>query len=308
MAVLRLQVISPSARTPDVIALLERSTATANLGIVEGAGRSPAGDLVFCDLVEEAATEILDGLRDLGLAREGAVSIHPLTAVLSVADLEAAQRTPGGAADAIVWQAVDEEIMRHAEPSVEFHLLLTIATLIASIGLLTDSLVLIVGAMIVGPEYHALAAVSWGAVRGRWATTRQAAMALIVGFPLAIAATAGITALTRSLGLLPTGADPAARVLTTFVTEPNQTSVWVALLAGTAGMLAILAGGSGTLLGVLVSVTTVPAAAAVGLGIAYGEADQITGAALQLAVNLVCIMLAGVIVLATARALERRRR
>jgi len=301
-------VLSPPHRTPDVVGLLERSTATANLGVVEGAGRSPSGDLVFCDLVEEAATEVLDALRELGLAREGAVSIHPLSAVLSVADLEAARTTPGGAADAIVWQAVDEEIIRQAEPSVEFHMLLVIATLIGSIGLLTDSLVLIVGAMIVGPEYHALAAISWGIVRRRWQTARHAAFALVLGFPLAIASTACITGLARALDLLPTGVDPSARVLTTFVTEPNRTSVWVALLAGAAGMLAILAGGSGTLLGVLVSVTTVPAAAAVGLGIAYGDTDQITGAALQLTVNLVCIVLAGIAVLVIARALERRRR
>lgn len=304
---LRLQVISPAGRTSEVLALLEGSGAAANLVVVDDAGRSPAGDLIMCDIVEEAASETLDELRSMGLAKDGAVSIHSLDAVLSRADLEAARATPGSAADAIVWQAVDEEIIRHAEPSLEFHLLLIIATLIASVGLLSDSLVLIVGAMIVGPEYHALSAISWGVVRRRRDTTRQAVTALVLGFPAAILATAGVTAVARAFDLLPSDADPGARILTTFVSHPNQTSVWVALLAGAAGMLAILSGGSGTLLGVLVSVTTVPAAANIGLGIAFGDPAEITGAAEQLAVNLVCIVLSGIVVLLLARLAKGRR-
>jgi hypothetical protein len=72
----------------------------------------------------------------------------------------------------------------------------------------------------------------------------------------------------------------------------------VAVLAGVAGMLALTQGRSGTLVGVLVSVTTIPAIANIGVAAAYREAPEMAGAAGQLGVNLAGLVLAGTATLA----------
>ena len=68
----------------------------------------------------------------------------------------------------------------------------------------------------------------------------------------------------------------------------------VALLAGTAGVLSLSTAKSGALIGVLISVTTIPAAANVGVAAAYADWNEVGGALAQLLINLGAIIVAGV--------------
>ena len=99
-----------------------------------------------------------------------------------------------------------------------------------------------------------------------------------------------------------------AHPLTDFISQPDRFSFIVAFVAGIAGALALTSSKSGALIGVLVSVTTIPAAANVGLACAYGEWHEWRGAMLQLAINLTAIVLAGVLTLFVQRRLYVRRR
>ncbi len=73
-------------------------------------------------------------------------------------------------------------------------------------------------------------------------------------------------------------------------------------------MLSLTSTKSGALIGVLISVTTIPSAANIGVATAYGAAGEAVGAASQLAVNLGAIVLAGVITLFLQRRFYLRRR
>ena len=83
----------------------------------------------------------------------------------------------------------------------------------------------------------------------------------------------------------------------------------VALLAGIAGVLSLTTAKSAALIGVLISVTTIPAAANVGVAAAYRDWDEFGGALAQLSLNLVSVVVAGVATLGLQRhAYARRRR
>jgi hypothetical protein len=56
-----------------------------------------------------------------------------------------------------VWEEVDARIRSGGDFGPSWYVLLVIAGLIAAVGLLTNSQILIVGAMVVGPEYRAIA-------------------------------------------------------------------------------------------------------------------------------------------------------
>jgi len=92
------------------------------------------------------------------------------------------------------------------------------------------------------------------------------------------------------------------RELTTFIADPDVFTVIVAAAAAVAGMLALTQDRAGTLVGVLISVTTIPAIAEIGVGVALGQGDDVLGALAQLGLNLVCLVLAGV-----ATAVPKRR-
>lgn len=283
-----------------VIDLLRDDPSTADLVAIPGAGVDPPGDLIQCDLAEESTSLIIEALRDIGVAREGSITVSKIDAIVSRDALKAAHDTPGSAQDAVLWEAVEERAAQNAEPAWSLYLLEMIATLIAAIGLLTDSLVLIIGAMIVGPEYGPLSALSLGLARRKRRLTRDALRSVLLSFTVAILGTAVISLVVAGAGIAPPEYEQG--FLTVFVSHPNLTAAWVAFLAGVAGMISILNGASGSLIGVLVSVTTVPAAAAVALSIAYWDFTEFEGAGLQLVVNLVAIVLAGVLVLSIERA------
>jgi uncharacterized membrane protein len=95
---------------------------------------------------------------------------------------------------------------------------------------------------------------------------------------------------------------------THFISDPDEFSFIVAVFAGTAGMLSLTSAKSGALVGVLISVTTIPAAANIGVAAAYSDWSEWRGAMAQLAVNLSAILLAGIVTLFIQRRLYQRRR
>ncbi len=169
--------------------------------------------------------------------------------------------------------------------------------MLAGIAVLLDSAILVVGAMIVGPEFGALAGLCTGTVRRSWDLVRRSALALVVGFPVGIFATVLLTWFVTAIGLVDETYLTRPRPQTSFIFNPDAMSFVIALLAGVAGMLALTSAKSGAVIGVLVSVTTIPAAGNVGVALAYGERHQAWTSFEQLVTNLGGILVAGVLTL-----------
>jgi uncharacterized hydrophobic protein (TIGR00271 family) len=123
-----------------------------------------------------------------------------------------------------------------------------------------------------------------------------------------IAAALVLSLLVRAVGLTPHDFVANVHPLTDFISSPDWFSLIVAVIAGCAGMLSLTSAKSGALIGVLVSVTTIPAAANIAVAAAYGEWSEFRGACLQLAVNLTGILVSGVATLYVQRRLYMRRR
>ena len=289
-----------------VLARLEATPSLYALTHVPRAGRRPGGDVIVCDIGREDASLVLEDLRQLGLDHTGAVSIHDVESAFSD-DAHPAGRA-GSLAGAVVWEEVEERTSESAELSASFLAFMVLATLIAAAGILTDSLLPIIGAMVVGPDFGPLAGICVAAVERRRPLARRSVAALVVGFALAIVFTVGGTELIRAAGKGPHDLSAATHPATVFIAEPNVYSVVVAVLAGIVGVLSLTTAKSGPLIGVLISVTTIPAAANVGVATAYEDWSEVRGALAQLGVNLAAIIVAGTATLALQRAVYVRRR
>ena len=303
---LQLRVTVPPDRTDAVRELFEKDPGTAHLAVLPGASLAPEGDVVVADVAREAADDLVAALRELGVDRDGGICMITVDAAVSRAAEEAEERAPGEGSDAVVWEQVVRTVDAESSLSVSYLAFLTIATMIAAIAIVVDSAILTIGAMVLGPEFGPLAALAVAVVHRRRTIARRAAVSLVGGFAVAIAVTALAVLCGRLIGWFGTEVLTAPRPETGFITQPDRWSLVVAVLAGIAGVLSLTAAKSGALVGVFISVTTVPAAADIAVSIGLGGGPELTRAATQLGINLAGILVAATATLALQRALWHR--
>jgi len=213
---------------------------------------------------------MLGCLRRLGLEQRGGITVRHIDLSLSSAADADEEAAPGYEDEAVVWDELDARTESDARMSWVFLAFLALATQLVAIGVLLDQTVLVVGAMVLGP--------------------------LI---------TTACAAASRGLGWINAGM-LADRPNTEFIVNPDRWSFIVAVLAGIAGMLSITAGKSSPLVGVFISVTTVPAAGNIALGIALTQWSEVSSSAIQLGINLIGLLLAGTTTLLVQRVLWTR--
>ncbi|MFF7368227.1 DUF389 domain-containing protein [Streptomyces tricolor] len=305
---LHLRLISPPERTDEVVRLIENTVGTTHLVVLPGTARNPAGDLVLCDVAREAGDELIDGLRRLGLDDTGSIAMETIDLSLSRRADEAEAEAPGEGADAVLWEGLTEATHEESTLSVTYVAFITLATMIAACGVVLDNAVLIVGAMAVGPEFGPLAGICTALVQRHPRLALRSLTALLVGFAVAMAATVGFSVLMDTIGLFHRSDLEGERPNTAFVYAPDAFSLIVAVLAGIAGTLSLTSAKSGALVGVAISVTTVPAAANAAVALAYGDTSQTLGSSVQLLVNLGGIVLAGTVTLLAQKYFWKRQR
>jgi uncharacterized hydrophobic protein (TIGR00271 family) len=288
-----LRITSPADVTQDVVEVFTGDPAVSHLAVLRGASLQPVGDIVHADVAREATNEIIDRLTALGVGEHGTIHIEPVTTWVSRAGLDAERHTPGSSADAVVWADVTQRAYEETELNWTYLSFMTLATLLASIAIVVDSQVLVIGAMVLGPEFVAIAALGLALVRRRGALFKLAARTLFVGFAAAITLTTVAALAGRALGWIVTDDVTGERPGTDFIYSPDKWSFIVALIAAAAGVLSLTSAKVGGLSGVFISVTTVPAAGNVALGIAFGAWDEVTGSAVQLGLNISGMILAG---------------
>ncbi|WP_228993322.1 DUF389 domain-containing protein [Streptomyces sp. DH8] len=305
---LHLRLIVPADATDEVVALLSSTVGTAHLVVLPGAARSPVGDVVMCDVAREAGDELIGALRRLGIDRSGSITMENMELTLSDHADRAEHEAPGDGADAVLWEELTEATHEESTFSVTYVSFLALATMLAACGVMLDNAVLIVGAMAVGPEFGPLAGISTAVVQRAPRLVGRSLWALVGGFAAAMLVTAGFAWLMDAFGLFDRSMIAKARPNTGFIWHPDWMSFVVAFLAGIAGTLSLTSAKSGALIGVAISVTTVPAAANASVAFSYADYQQTVGSAQQLLANLGGIILAGTLTLLLQKALERVRR
>ncbi|HYP48270.1 MAG TPA: DUF389 domain-containing protein [Thermoleophilaceae bacterium] len=296
-----LRIVAPAVCAHQVMELLCAWPSVLNVVHLPGAALKPEGDVILCDVAREDASLIIADLKELDLPAIGSIAVGYIdTAIGEVYD--AAERAaPGLASDAVVWEDVAQHTSENTELSVSFVAFMVLAMQLAAVGILIDQPILIVGAMVVGPEFGPLAGISVALVERQGGLARRSLTALILGFPVGIALALVATVIFKETGVAPGSFTPDDHPLTDFISHPDFFSFFVAYIAGTAGVLSLTSAKSGALIGVLISVTTIPAASNVGVAAAYGDWSEASGAAAQLAINLAASVLAGVVTLVVQR-------
>jgi uncharacterized hydrophobic protein (TIGR00271 family) len=262
--------------------------------VVVAPGVRPGHALLIAEVHPDEADPVLAFLTGQGVAEED-IALARLDEIAPVASSHSAT--------SLIWADVLGQARRNARP-VALYLAFTIAAgVIAGFGVIEVNSILIVGAMAISPDMLPITATCVGLVSRRARLVRRALVTLAVGLAMSCLAAGAVTAFLDAFGLLPAGFNIDQAPLSG-LTSVNASTVGVAVAAGVAGMLALETRASSAV-GVAISVTTIPAAAYLGVAVVLSEGGKAWGALAVLAVNVSVLVIAGTATLLVQRRLTR---
>jgi uncharacterized hydrophobic protein (TIGR00271 family) len=294
--VLHLRVYGAAPVLTDVAEKLEGRGDLARSVVAEGV--RPGHALLTAEILPGSTDAVLDYLSN---------QVAPEDIAITRLD-EVGIAAPGRTSASLIWADVLGLAHRYARPVARYLIFMAMAGVIAGFGVIQDNSILIVGAMAVSPDIMPIAATCVGLVAGRGGLALRAFSTLWVGLGVSCIAAIVLSAAGNAFNLLPSDFTVGESSLSGLTTVSWGT-IGVAVAAGVAGMLALETRASSAV-GVAISITTIPAAAYLGVAAGVGEAHRIPGALAVLGVNIAMLMLAGSATLLVQRWLgaQRRRR
>jgi uncharacterized hydrophobic protein (TIGR00271 family) len=254
-------------------------------------GERSDSTLVTAELRTSAADGALAMVRGAGIPPEDVALVR----------LDAIGPAPADESAALVWADVLGQARVNARAAARYLIFMAVAGVIAAFGVIDENQVLIVGAMAVAPDLLPITAACTGLILRRARLVGQGLVAIALGLGTACILAAAVTGFLRLFDLLP----PEFAVHQIGIvsqTHVEAETILVALAAGVAGMLATETRASSGV-GVAISVTTIPAAAFLGVAAGIGEFSKSLGALSVLATNVAMMIVGGSTTLAIQRKL-----
>jgi uncharacterized hydrophobic protein (TIGR00271 family) len=287
---LHLRVFGESVAMADVARRLDALPGVRHVSVAEGVHGGDA--LVTADLRAAAADQALELLGGLGIPAQD----------FSLLRFEAID--PNAASEetvALVWADLLGQARLNARTAVRYLVFMAVAGVIASFGVIQQDQILVIGAMAVAPDLLPITATCTGLVLRRPRLIRRGLVSLLVGLGVACIFAAAVTGFLNLFDLLP--ADFTIHQIGLASQEHVETeTIFVAFAAGVAGMLAVETRASMGV-GVAISVTTIPAAAFLGVAAGIGQFSKSLGALSVLSVNIAMMLVGGSLALAVQRKL-----
>lgn len=231
-----------------------------------GASISPPGDLVKVTMVNESTREVLDLLRELRVPDRGSVSMSEPTSFMA----EAHQTKVNRESNETVWDEMAFLLRNDTNPTFNYMLAMAMAGAVAAGGLWTDTLHLIVGAMIIAPAFEPLARIPFALVTGARRLIASGLASILLGNLMLVLGAGFCTFLLEVLGSRPVIALPDQQWVA-YWSSFTFGGVLISAFGAVAG--AVVIGGQRAVLttGVMITLALIPSMALVGVGVATGD-------------------------------------
>jgi uncharacterized hydrophobic protein (TIGR00271 family) len=292
--VIALELFGKSPEMARVAELLEGAEGISRVRLVTAVREGHA--VVSAAVAPRSVDSLLQQLRGLGVPESG----------VTMSRVDIVGRAASGQVEtSLVWEDVLGMAWLYSKPIARYLAFMAVAGVIAAYGVVDSNVILIVGAMAISPDLLPITATAVGVVGRRGGLAGRAFATLVLGLGGAAGAAGVATFAQNRLDLLPASFDLQEVGVLGSLTSVNDETIVVALVAGVAGMLALeTRAASGV--GVAISVTTIPAAAYLGVAAGLGEVDKAGGALGVLITNVAMLVLGASVTLALQRRLMHR--
>ncbi|MEA3291701.1 MAG: TIGR00341 family protein [Pseudomonadota bacterium] len=245
---------------------------------------------------DDKRQKLEDNLQNLLGARENAfATVLPVNAVIPRRDDGEEKEEEKGengnqrriGASKLTRAELYQQVEAGATPDGNYILLVILSTIGAAIGMLEDSVAVVIGAMVIAPLLGPNIALALGTTLGDKALIFKALKSSFIGMGIALL-------ISMAIGFLWPPDLEVGELMSR--TDVGLASVVLALASGAAAVLSLTSGVSSVLVGVMVAVALLPPTATLGIMLGAGHWSLAWGAFLLLAVNIVCVNLSAKIV------------
>lgn len=290
-----LQVFVPDDTRDEALRVLEDENIDYVL-TAENSDRSD-GDLVTFPLPTQAVDHVLTSLREVGIDDDFIVVSSIETArTPQIEQLEERYVNGEEVDDSIAREEIRTRALNMTPSRLTYYAMTVLSAVVATAGLLLDSPAIVVGSMVIAPQVSAALTGTVGLVLDDREMVRGGLSSLAIGLVVAIVSAFAFAWLVRFSGAVPSTIDITAITQVQNRISPGLLALIVGFCAGAAGAFGLATAIPVSLVGVMIAVALIPAAAAVGIGLAWGHAPVALGAFVLVAVNAASILLAGLVV------------
>ncbi len=278
-----IEVIAEAAHTDAIVRLAKQNGATDFWpGPISEDGRQSTRILIG----PESRQLLLDALQArLGTSSNARILIYPIEASLPREQTETKGEKSSGSI--ISREELYNTVAKGAQLDRNYILLVVLSTIVAAIGLIEDNVAVVIGAMVIAPLLGPNIALALGTALGDTGLMWQSFKTNVAGLFIALL-------LSMAVGWLMPMAMLSEEIMSR--TQVGPDGVALALASGAAAVLSLTTGVSSVLVGVMVAVALLPPTSVLGMLLGSGNYSLAGGAALLLAVNIVCVNLAAKLV------------
>jgi hypothetical protein len=265
------QITVPSTQTESLVAQVSRLDELVSLKVQRNISVHPPGDVVTVQTTNRALHPLMRLLVEQGIGTKATSSISTSapSSLISSSHVHAVTHDVSESS----WEEMETVLVKESNMSLNSLLVVGFVGVIATMALASNSLHLMIGAMVIMPGFEPLTRVALGLV-ARSSAWKRGLIHTAKGYAALIASAAATTLLLSSLGVDPRVGGPSylpAGSLVSYWSTITPLSLLVATAASTAGVLLVLANRSVLTAGVMIALALVPSATLVGVGLAMGD-------------------------------------
>ncbi|MFP8957266.1 TIGR00341 family protein [Natrialbaceae archaeon A-CW3] len=253
--------------------------------------------LVQFPLPTQAVEEVLDSLEEAGIDDQFVIVSSIETArTPGIEELEERFVSGSETDDSIFSEEIRTRALNMTPSRLTYYAMTVLSAIVATAGLLLDSPAIVVGSMVIAPQMSAALTGTVGMVLNDRGMIVGGISSLVGGLVAAMGGAFVFAWLLRTGGVVPTTLEITAINQVSTRIAPGLLSLIVGICAGAAGAFGLATALPVSLVGVMIAAALIPAAAAVGIGLAWSGLTVAFGAFVLLAINTVSIVLSGLLV------------
>lgn len=272
-----------------------------NIDYIVSKEASDRGELVIVEfpVPEQALEVVLEKFRTAGHSEHQYTVVADAKSALSsnMDEMESRFIVGEEADDSIAGEELRSQALELLPNAFTYFLLTFLSAVVATAGLLLDSPALVVGSMVIAPLVGSALTASVGTVLSNRKMIISGFTTQIYGLGIAIIGAIFFSLILKTGHFLSPSLHPGAINQIAQRISPGLLSLIIGVCAGAAGAAGLATGISAALVGVMIAAALIPAAAAVGIGIAWNIPAIALGSLILLVVNAASIHVSGVAVL-----------